>query len=470
MQLPVNNVMGLGARIALFEPMRLFVAPVLAFLATAGCDGTEQLDSIYLEGCEYTCGGCVPVGAEAAAEVEVDGMKEEVVFTCVNPYGSRCWTAETEWPYVSGAPDHVTQDALPENFSQWKCRYPEQCQRLLQQGLEEIGMCEELDFEDFTPRDAYDAITGDVEARCKALDILFAHPNMAALAQRLERPAFYLGGLWAVGSANSDVTGADLVFDLWNHEVAVLSYAGNANTVRLAGLEGDLYAGFGFGMDNGLDDWSGRFVSVQAEAALPTPIISGSIGLGVFSSAPPGMDEHRFSELAALVEGQISLGDIFRSLGNLGNLDDVLEIDLNLIGIFASVSVSADLLALFGNLPVNGTISDGVWRHDAGATRFFDKFFGRVGTEETAKGYLRFVGDQRGLDFFDVLGGVGNLLGLRIGEHTRAGLRMAVGMKLLDPLPGVVDAPAFMSVLLGYARDQGFEGIYDFYDTNCRWR
>jgi hypothetical protein len=84
-----------------------------------------------------------------------------------------------------------------------------------------------------------------------------------------EHAYFFVGASVTGGAAATPLLGTDIVWDLYNRQLAAFAYAGGG-VASVVGIEGSAYLGFGFGHKDGVvDAWSGRTASTTLSVGIP---------------------------------------------------------------------------------------------------------------------------------------------------------------------------------------------------------
>jgi hypothetical protein len=98
-----------------------------------------------------------------------------------------------------------------------------------------------------------------------------------------EQPYFYYGAYLQGGTAVVGLLGTDIVFDLWNRQVAAFRYAGGGVGSQFGG-EAGAYLGWGFGNKaTVIDAWSGSVYAASVSVGLPW--VELSLGATEWASA-----------------------------------------------------------------------------------------------------------------------------------------------------------------------------------------
>lgn len=144
------------------------------------------------------------------------------------------------------------------------------------------------------------------------------------------------------------VSGYDIVWDLYHHQLAAHQYRGGGLTSNIGPATGvGAYAGMAFNFQNGVGDWEGYFVTGSANIGLPY--------LREYGSLDPIM----------FVSGKDHDGD--------GHIDALNEIDPYGVNGFA-VGVSTGATLIPDPLPVSGNLTSARWsRHDSMTRALYDE-------------------------------------------------------------------------------------------------
>lgn len=140
--------------------------------------------------------------------------------------------------------------------------------------------------------------------------------------------------------------GADLVLDLYHHQLTVSTFKGDGLTTSVGGSgEISLEAGFAHGFDQSANDWLGYFATGEFDFSLPVlkNFAEGNVGTFV---------------------GASDLDDS----GNIDSMEEVGEPGENVFGGYVGVTVSAGFEPVFGSSPVTASAERAFWKQHKGAT------------------------------------------------------------------------------------------------------
>ena len=175
--------------------------------------------------------------------------------------------------------------------------------------------------------------------------------NMHAGGDQYIRPGYYMAieGNGVLGPTMG-ISGYDVVFDLYHHQMSVSAYQGRGLTTSFGAGASITYAeGVALGFKNAVSDWNGYFVNSSLSAGIPLPWISdlANVNVAYFQS---GKDHNRD--------------------GMIGH-NEVVMPPRGIYGASASVSFGANILP---TLPVNINLSKGLWQpHKSGIRSYYQR-------------------------------------------------------------------------------------------------
>jgi hypothetical protein len=272
------------------------------------------------------------------------------------------------------------------------------------------------------------------EIMCSVLDDVLNTEFVQRADSFLSRPAFFISGSLGAGVFDSNIGGgyggADLVFDLWEHEISMYTYVGHQTSLRIGG-EGSLAVGFASGLNEGLEGWEGDFQG--------------------YSGGPAGIDPFPFVQVGG-------------SVGGFYGLDGS-----HIVGFYGQVSVGIDITEVIpGAKSVNLSEQFATWTMWEDANRAIlanplRRFMG-IESAYTSRGkeYVRF---KKGKPFL-----IPRAIWPSWGHHTGSGIRMGalIAVSTIGAVgPGAIALGEF-PVLLGVLRDLGYSSPADTVAQLCR--
>ncbi|MCB9666751.1 MAG: hypothetical protein H6715_01365 [Myxococcales bacterium] len=187
-----------------------------------------------------------------------------------------------------------------------------------------------------------------LDRACDALDVVYPHGIDKRFAGDVLHPAFFIGANAGVSGSlgyyhQTGFAGMDVVFDLSRQEMMVADYAGSGSgTGDLLGfgVSASAYAGMGFGLDHGVQDWLGWFVG-RSTSFNPIPVLSQFVDFeyGSFGYAADLNDD----------------GIIARS----GSAEEVIEPPSGVYGRSIGAKIGIDILSLLSGA-VNTVLTAGL--------------------------------------------------------------------------------------------------------------